>query len=196
MAKKKEPEVKPLEIIGANIKDDFCNYEYLILEGVGKNDKVNVKGTGIILDDMRDAFSAFNVHLACIDDVFKHSGTEIESINKLRSHELTQLFHVTGFKVKGSTENQTVILIGSKYVSSSGGRIEIETPRIPLDSTSSYAWHKELKKAVDAACQEVEEYKAGKYTIVQDDPDQGEHLPKIDFSANVNDDADFNKNKV
>lgn len=161
-------------IIEAQIKDGFCNYRYEVIKGVGIGDKHKVDGSGIIEDDMRTAFSKFNVHLAVIDDVFKHSGIEIEDIDQLHTHELTQLFNVTGFKIKGSKENECIVLIGNKYVSAAGGRIELESPKIPLDNLSSYKWYNELKEASDKAREEVKLYKEGKYTAVEEDDDNEE----------------------
>jgi hypothetical protein len=158
---------RPFLIKEAAIKDDFCNYRYEITKGVGLDDTHKVDGKGIIKDDMRDAFSQLNVHLACIDEVFKHSGVEVEDINKMRSDELTFLYHVTGFKIKGGKDDESIILLGHKYLSSAGGRMELETPKISLDNASSYKWYNELKTAADQARREVELYKEGKYTPVE-----------------------------
>lgn len=166
-----QDEGRPFEIIEASIKDDFCIYIFEVTKGVGLGDKHKVDGKGIIDEDMRDAFAKFNVHLACIDDVFKHSDVEILDIDKMHGHELTGLYHVTGFKITGSAENECIILMGNKYVSSAGGRIEIKSPKIPLDNLSSYKWYNELKVAADKARWEVEEYKEGKYTTEEDDPE-------------------------
>lgn len=158
---------RDFEIKEATIKDDFCNYGYEITGGIGIGDTHNVKGSGIIDDDMRDAFAIFNVHLAVLDDVFKHSGIEITDIDTMHGHELTQLFHVTGFKIKGGKENECIVLIGTKYVSSAGGRFDLESPKIPLDNLSSYKWYNELKMTADRARDEVALYKEGKYTVVE-----------------------------
>lgn len=177
-------EQKPFEIISASINDDFCQYEFLVTEGVGKDDKIKVQGSGIIEDDMRNAFIALKVHLACIDDIFKHSEIEIDYIEKFNNHDHTHLYSVTGFKVKGAKENESVILIGTKYISCAGGRIDIVTPKIPLDNASSYKWYNELKTAIDICRLEVELYKGGKYTLVEHDEEP--ILPKINFGVDVN----------
>lgn len=158
---------RPFDITAALIKDGFCNYSYEIIEGVGLGDSHAVKGSGLIEDDMRNAFAVFNVHLAVIDDVFKHSDIEFDDVNKMHAEELTGLYHVTGFKIKGSKDNESIILVGNKYVSQAGGRLELETPKIPLDSLSSYKWYNELKTAADKARLEVALYKEGKYTAVE-----------------------------
>jgi hypothetical protein len=161
-------EEKIFTIKEASLKDDFCNYKFEILRGVGSGDTHSVNGSGIIEDDMRDAFARLNVHLATIDDVFKLSGIELDNIDDFHNHELTSHYHVTGFKIKGSKENESIILIGSKFVGTAGGRIELATPKIPLDNLSSYQWYNELKKAADDAREEVELYKEGKYTAVEE----------------------------
>lgn len=163
-------EIKPPYIITeASINDDFCDYTFEINEGIGLGDTHKVKGSGIIKDDMRKAFSKFNVHLACIDDVFKHSDIEVNDIDNLHTDELTGHYHVTGFKIKGSKENESIILKGLKYVSSAGGRITIESPKISLDKLSSYKWYNELKTASDNAREEVKLYKEGKYEPVEEE---------------------------
>jgi hypothetical protein len=156
----------------ATIKDDFCNYGYEIKSGIGIGDTHNVKGSGIIDNDLREALGVFNVHLAAIDDAFKFSKYEIEDIDKEHVHELTGLYSVTGFKMSGTEEAESIILIGSKYVSA-GGRIKLETPKIPLDSASSYKWYNELKAAADTAREEVALYKEGKCTPPEEEETDG-----------------------
>lgn len=163
---------KSFSIKEASLKDDFCNYTFEITHGVGSGDTHSVKGSGIIEDDMRDAFSKFNVHLAAIDDVFRLSGIELEDIDNYHAHELATRYHVTGFKIKGGTENESIVLIGSKYVGTAGGRIELATPKIPLDNLSSYHWYNELKVAADNAREEVALYKEGKYTAAVEEEEK------------------------
>ena len=159
-------QLKPFTIMKADIKDGFCNYSYEILGGVNTGDVVTCKGSGIVESDMYDAFAAFSAHMACIDDAFKLSKIKVKDIHEMQSHELSYNYQVSGFRVKGTVDNESIVLVGSKGVSS-GGRIELETPKIPLDSTSSYPWREELKEALEAARTEVEMYKAGKFTAVE-----------------------------
>ncbi|MEJ7914357.1 MAG: hypothetical protein WKF70_14465 [Chitinophagaceae bacterium] len=175
---------KDFVITSASIKDGLCNYSFEIISGVGAGDTHNVKGSGIVDDDMATAFATFNTHLAYIDDVFKHSGTDVEDIDKMHSHDLSFLYQVSGFKIKGGKDNESIILMGSKSISSSGGRIELSSPRIPLDNLSSYKWYNELKVAADKARTEVELYKEGKYTAVEHDEPEEDHRnqSKFDFS--------------
>lgn len=176
-------EVKLFEITSASITDDLCNYSFEITDGIGLGDTHNVKGKGIIDDDLRNAFVTLNAHLAVIDDVFTHSDTDVDDINKMHGSELSQLYHVTGLKVKGSSQDESVILIGTKHVNSVGGRLDLITPKVPLNEFSSYRWAKELKKAVDAVRMEVELYKGGKCTALDAlDSPTDEKQNTIDFS--------------
>ncbi len=161
---------KEYRILEASIKDDFCNYKFEMLIGV--KDKHKVEGKGIIKDTLRDAFRELNVHLAAIDDVFKHAGLNTETkLKELKEHELTDLYHVTGFKISGSGEAEFIQLIGNKYVSSASGRIEITTPKIALDNLSSYRLFEELKEAADDVRHEVELYKEGNYIEPEEEDD-------------------------
>lgn len=149
-------------ILEASLKDGLCNYVYEITKGTGIGDKHVVKGQGIYKDELQEAFKKLNVHLAYISDVFKHSKVKDVDINKLHNHDLTYLYTVTGFKIKGDT----VVLIGYFNVSL-GGAFNLESPKITLDNLSSYKWYNELKAAVDTAQEEVALYKEGK--VVTDD---------------------------
>lgn len=164
---------KDFEITSASIKDDFCNYSFLITSGVGLGDVHAVKGSGIIKDDMTKAFQKLNVHLAFIDDVFTHSKKDVQNIDKFHNDELAGMYSVNGFKITGPKDDESIVLVGTKYVSA-GGQIKLETPKIPLDHMSSYKWFEELKAASDVARKEVELYKGGKCTVVEEveDPKQ------------------------
>lgn len=189
-------EKRPYVITAASIKDDYCTYSYEVTEGIGIGDPHKVPSTHIILDDMRTAFGVFNVHLAVIDDVFKHADITFEDIDKMHGEELTGLYQVTGFKIKGSKDNESIILMGTKYVSQAGGRIELESPKIPLDSLSSYKWYNELKIASDKARLEVALYKEGKYEIPEPEEEDHKTQTKITFevAAGTEDDmSDFEK---
>lgn len=187
MAKKKQAEEateapkKPFEIMAASIKDDFCNYTYEIKQGVGAGDTHQVKGRGIVDPDMLDSFAKLNVHLAVLDDVYAHSGIEIDDIDKFHGHELSTRYTVTGIKVKGDGENKTVVLVGTKFITCASGRIAIETPKIPVDKFSSYKWYNELDAAIERARTEVELYKGGKYTVSEASEITHEDQTELDF---------------
>lgn len=187
---------RAFEITEATIKDDFCHYKYEVTRGVGLGDTHTVNGTGIIKDELREAFIKFNVHLAVIDEVFKHSGIEITDIDTLNDHELTGLFHVTAFKMKGSSDLESIQLIGNKYVSSAGGRIELKSPWITLDNLGSYKWYNELKDAATVARNEVARYKEGNYIAVEEDDLEDPKQGKLELSVESNSNADFDNAKV
>jgi len=184
------------------IKDDFCIYSYEVTAGVGFGEKHNVTDPpGIIDDDLRNAFAKFNAHLAVIDEVYKHSGIEVDNIDLLHNHELSLLFTVTSFKIKGGKENESIVLTGHKYVSSAGGRMKVETPQISIDSASSYQWYNELKAAADTVREEVALYKLGKYTATETEETEADtKQTKMTFEVSAGTDQgdwdEFAKSKV
>jgi hypothetical protein len=178
---------KEISIVEASIKDDYCNYKYEILKGVGIGFKHKVEGRGIIEDDLKDAFNAFDFHLAAVDDVFKHSGTDTDTnIETLKAHELTRLYNATGFKITGGTDAEFIQIIGNKYVSSAAGRIELTTPKVALDNLSSYKWYLELKAAADKAREEVLLYHEGKYTMPAKEEVADKSATQMDIGDAIN----------
>jgi hypothetical protein len=182
-----QPVQRDIRILSAKIKDDFCTYDYEYLTGPEKGIVQSAKKSIYIIDnDMKEAFSVFNVHLAVIDDLFKNAGVEIEDIDVFHSHDFTYLMECTEFKILGDDETESIVLLGTKHVSLNG-RIKIETPKIPLDNLSSYKWYNELKTAAEKAREEVQLYKAGKYTIPEEHQEPVEDLKqtKILFEREV-----------
>ncbi len=171
---------KPLEIKGAVLKDGFCKYSYQLMMGPTEGDILERKGAHVVHDDMTDAFEKLKVHCAVIDDVFKHSKNEIENIEDMQEHELTELFFVSAFKIGGSEESKSVIISGTKWVSE-GGTIPWESPKIKFDG--SYKWKEDLKECVDKCILEVEAYMNGKS---QPQAEQG----TLQFEASENDFAE------
>lgn len=164
------------KIIEAAVKDDFCNYTYEVTGGIGIGDTHGVKGAGIIKDELREALGVLHVHLAVMDESFKHSGIEITDIDTLHTHELTSLYRVNSFKVKDTKGAAHVTLKGTKYSSSAGGWFDITSPNVALDNLGGYQWYNELKKAVENVCEEVAKYREGNYTPVkeeEEDKNQG-----------------------
>lgn len=144
-------------IIAAEIKDGYCNYSYRNNDGINEGDKHEVKGTRVVHGDMRQAFNRLNVHLACVDDVFKHAGIEFDQIDEMHGHDLAGLFDVSWFEIKGDIDDESIILGGNKYVSL-GSWMDTHTPKVTLDKASSYKWFAELKMASDDARLEVYRY--------------------------------------
>ena len=170
-----------ISIMSANIKDGICNYSYTILEGIGLGDTHGVDGTNLCKDALLNAFAKFHVHMACIDDVYKHADIQFPDINKMHGDEYAMLYHCTGFMLSGTEENLTVILKGNKYVSI-GGRIEFKTHKILLEEGTGYKWYKELKEAIEDARREVNLYRSGKYELAeQEDEKENEKQTKLKF---------------
>jgi hypothetical protein len=170
--------IRPYKITEALIKDDFCNYKYEMTQGKGPYDIHKVDGKGIIKDEMRDVFRKFRVHLAAVYGAFTLNGVEVQDIDQHHNDDITAEFHVSGFKIKGSGDLESIILIGSKYIPCIGGRMGIDTPPIPMDSLSSYKWFNELKVLADKAREEVALYKEGNYTVVENDEEEEDEKPK------------------
>lgn len=173
----KTPQFKKRDflITAASISDGKCNYEYRITDGTGTGDIHKVKGVGIHYDDLTIAFDKFNAHMADIDDTFRRSGKKIQDINKMHNDELTALFSVTGFQIKGD-ENESIILKATKQIECSGERMDIQTPKIPIDNLSSYKHWEELKEAADQVREEVALYKEGKCTNPEPEEEDNNQL--------------------
>ena len=179
----------PINITSGAIKDDYCHYGYKITEGPGAGDEIPTrKGAGIVMDDLKKAFDAFNVHAAIIDDVFKHTGKSTDDISDLACDEITELYKITGFKISGHSDNESISLIGSKYVSNAIGRMPIDTPKVVISEGSTYKWYNELKAAADLVRREVELYMNGKYIREADllpeaNPDQTSLMNEEEFEG-------------
>ncbi len=165
--KEKMVEDKPLSFIKGTISDGILNYSYAIKKGNGSGATHAVKGQGLFEDDLAVAFSKLNVHLAVIDDTFKHAEVEIKNIDKMRSHELALLYQVDSFSIQGEEDDLSVIITGSKRINSATNWMDIKTPKIPLVKHSSYEWWMELMDVLDEVREEVELYHEGKYTPIE-----------------------------
>jgi hypothetical protein len=197
-----QPKKRPYKILEAEIKDGLCNYVYEMTEGKGPYDKHKVSGKGFIMDDMREIFDKFRVHMAAIDGVFKLRAMELDDIDRYHNDDVVLGYHVDGFKMKGSDEMEFIILVGSKPIQECGARQRIETPKIDITSSSGYQWYNELKELADAAREEVALYKEGKYTVPdtdEDDVDDPNQL-SIDWESGdeteLQDDNEFEGAKV
>lgn len=166
--KKNDENEKAQVIIGAKLRDGHCDYKVEVKKGIGVGDKITVTGDGIAKQDLIDSMKVFNKHLACLDDIFKHNKVDIDNIDNFENHKLTGLYDVTGFKMGGNDESETIILIGSKALSV-GGRSDFSTPKISLDELSPYKWYNELQTAADNMRKEVELYREGKVELSEEE---------------------------
>lgn len=160
---------KPYTIMEASIKDDFCDYAYEIKTGIGAGrlHKVNGKNSGLIIDDdLRNAFVSLHPHMACIDMAFKDSGQDVQDIDSMTNDDLTFRYYASGFKMKGGEGDESIIIIGNKSVDM--GYMPFESPKISLESSSSYKWYNELKTVADNLRLEVELYEGGKGTKTEE----------------------------
>ena len=169
MKKTKSEDTVTYKITQAVIKDEFCNYTTEITSDLNKGDKAAIKGAGIIKESLKKAFNKLSVHLAIIDDNFRNSKVEIDKVDKFHNHEITRLYSIDGFRVKGEedADNEVIVIMGSKYVSTGNGQITLQSPPIALDRLSGYAYHKELKKVLDNCIEEVKLYRSGNYIPVE-----------------------------
>lgn len=163
---------KNYEIIGAALKDDFCNYQFKTTEGQLEGETCTHNGPLIISDDLRDAFQRLRVHLACMDGAFFM--LDVNSIDDQRGDQTSDNYDVTAFKIKGADENIQVSLIGSKYLTEISGRMSCSTPFVLLDTGTSYKWYNELLEDIQNLQREVAYYKEGK----GERPEEPEEKPK------------------
>lgn len=159
-------------ITGASLNDGRCNYSFRESHLLRDEDNLNAKGGSICHPDLKEAFQGLNVHLAIIDGVFDAAGFEIKTVESLKLLEETKNvimdYVVTGFAVKGSSENESVILTGTKYNVKLGERLEIKTPKVLIDENGGrYKWYNELTDAVNLVRREVQLYREGKIEPVE-----------------------------
>jgi hypothetical protein len=174
-----------IKIMSAGEKGHKCNFSFEIVEGDGIGQIHRVKAPGLVREDLLNAFSALNVHLAAIDDAFKN--VNVDHIDNMRSEDVTTGYTVSSFVLTGEEEDLKVVLKGMKYISSGkGGRMALETPKIVLDETSSYKWASQLCEAIMTLREEIELYKDGKYDPV-DPPKESEDENQLNvFNADKN----------
>lgn len=151
-----------LRITSATRSGGTCNYGYSQRYEGGYSDTINVKRDALIHADLVNAFNAFNPHLAVIcEEIGDNEIMEIEtgecktkvSTNKLLS------FTVDAVKMRGSFEEGSIVLIGTKALST-GESVKLETPKIDWDD--DYEFIRELSVAAQDLVHEVSAYHNGK----------------------------------
>lgn len=152
-------EEKQFEIRNAKISDLNLVYSYEILVGVNKGDLIpNRKGANQVHQDLSNAMDNLIVFLAHIDGVFSHWANNQTSLEELEENEEISSYYVTGFKLSGSEENKSVIIVGGKETIH--GVIDFETPKIKLNG--SYLYLHLLEERLYKVIEEVELYHNGK----------------------------------
>lgn len=178
-----------VSILEANIKDGLLFYKYEITVGPNVGDKHKVDGSGIIKYSLAAAFINFNAHMAVIDEVFKHLGIdEDEKFDTLCADEHVGSYKVSGFKISGSADSESIVLIGHKYTAC--GPIGMSTPKIVLDTFSPYKFYEELKAASDAARWEVVLYKEGNFDVPEVDEKPAKKMKQLTLDPHVNDEKE------
>jgi hypothetical protein len=188
----------PIEYTVASIKDDFCNFSYKIIEGIGAGMTHDVKGKGHIISmDLKIIFSRLNIHLAILDNAFKLANETITDLETMHGHGFAHDYIVTGFKISGTTEDEKVVLSGWKYVQY--GIIKFDSPKVTLVGEGGYEWKQQLRDTLDKCREEVRLYHNGKYTELEvadqaPDPAQPSLFPEGGSAAS--DEDEFANAKV
>jgi len=165
-------ESQQIQIKAASLKADFCHYTYEFetefKNGITSSDKINRQGSLIIHDDMRRCFKRLNSHLAIIcEEINADSINDIETIEDYNTdihkegsleHQVSH-FYVSSFTTSGIGENESVVLQGSKRLST-GDYVELKSPKTSWDG--NYLFINELRVAIDDLKSEVEQYMNGK----------------------------------
>ena len=165
-------ESQEIQIKAASLKGDFCHYTYEFetqyKSGLTSSDKINRQGSLIIHDDMRKCFTKLNAHLAVIcEEISGDSISDIETIEVYNpdihkegslEHKISH-FYVSSFTTTGVGENESVILSGSKRLTT-GDYVELKSPKTAWDG--NYIFINELRVAIDDLKTEVELYMNGK----------------------------------
>ena len=187
-----------IEITAASLKDNYCNYSYVIKKGIGAGDTHSVKGKGIADKDLISAFGNLNVHFAALDDYFKISDTDVLEIDQERANAEVFKYSVKGLKVIGNEADETLIvsMYGGKTISMAAGQMTLATPNIPLDGNSSYKYSTELAQVVSKIRKEVMLYRGGKCTNVMDADDYGDPNQLTINSATATEEMDFDNAEI
>jgi len=150
-------EQKHVEIKSASLSDALCSYSYELLTGKTAGDVLQRKGNHIVHEDLEEAFKAFNVFPAHLDDAYTGNDNSTKLSTLIEEPE-TEKYFVSSFKISGVEENRSLILSGTKYVSA--GAIKFDAPKVKLNGT--YLYLAELTQALDNAVYQVEAYMGGK----------------------------------
>ena len=158
---------KEVKIKSASLKDEFCNYSYEHKMGATAGDECSRDGAHVVHDDLKAAFSKLKVHYAFLDDAYLNGGHNVSDIDEWHVSEITDKYFVTGFKLAGSGENESIIISGGKQVTF--GWVSYPAPKILFAGT--YPFINELRVVVDDCLNEVYKYLHGKAApkLVQSD---------------------------
>jgi hypothetical protein len=151
---------KGIVITAAELVDQmFCNYKYEHSVGPNTINKVSTKSEVPVHSDLVIAFRSLDAHLALIcEEVDKDLIGDINDIDHEPTSEKISQFTVTHFILDGTDEARSVVLKGTKTLTTDED-IKLETPKIILDD--SYPFATELSSTIQDCVKEVEEYMKG-----------------------------------
>jgi hypothetical protein len=153
---------KDIEIRAAELKDQmFCNFQYKHTVGPNTTNSVSTKSEVPVHHDLVAAFRKLDVHLAVIrEEIDANAIPDISDIHPNEGiNDTINQFTVTQFKLDGTESAMSVVLIGTKQLST-GDAIKLETPKIAIDD--SYQFSTELAFTIQECVSEVEQYMQGK----------------------------------
>jgi hypothetical protein len=155
---------KAIDIRAAELKDQmFCKYRYLHNVGKGATNKINTDSEVPVHPDLVACFRRLDAHLAVVcEEVASDSVTDIDKAPHSPDDQVCdeiKKFQVTSFRLDGVEDAMSVVLSGTKELST-GEYIKLETPKISIDE--SYPFAMELSSTLQDAVSEIEQYMKGK----------------------------------
>lgn len=181
---------KLIEIKKAELQpDETCKIIYREkIEGEEVTNDITVKSSRPIHPDLKGTFKKLIPHLALITEQIENS-EKVEDVKDfisnesgwdLLAEELHKQFDVSGITIKGTGENQGVIITGTKMLNNMAKQITIISPEIKWDD--NYDKMPELRIAVSDIEDECNLYMAGKR---KPDPQIEMEFEQPDSGANV-----------
>lgn len=170
---------KPQVMVSAHRKGDVCYYSYEESLPDNETNKISVKPTMLMHDDLLNAFNSLVGHFALICEeigVKQIKDISIPEFTSTVATEKSQKLFVLGVKYDGAS----VSIVGSKLLKT-GDELKLETPHILI---SDYKYRQELQVAVDELEAEVFEYHNGK------------HAPKAQQEIEFEEDLETDENNT
>jgi hypothetical protein len=146
-----------IKIKSAQLKDEYCNYSFEQRVALGVVNKFSVKSQVKFHNDLKDAFTKLNAHLAVICEEVAHKDIRDIDTGEGRIQSITEkleAFTVDAFHYN----NDAVTLIGQKLLST-GECVKLETPEVEM--SGNYQFSNELLAAVLVLINEVLMYHNG-----------------------------------
>lgn len=188
-----ENTLRSIEIKKADLQPDgSCKIIYREkIEGEEVTNDIAVKSSRRIHPDLKEKFEAMIPHLAIITEQIQDP-QELEDVmdyarNKngweILEENLQKTFDVTGITIKGTGENQGVIITGTKMLKNMAKQITVISPQVDFDD--SYDLMPELRIAVSDIEDECNLYMQGKKKpdpqIEMEFEEEGQTETKVSF---------------